>query len=147
MKYVIVALTALVIAGCSSSSLSEPIGGSAAVLTVVFDANPTDTIEVLVTDSATIAAAEAYVATKSGPRLVSGQIVKGAGFDTRYPFHFVASSVRLVDFAIEICDGAPMKTAQDVSQFFEWSTGNASSASAQWCPWGSSPLKVTRVQP
>ena len=145
MKYVIVALTALVIAGCSSSSLSEPIGGSAAVLTVVFD--PTDTIEVLVTDSATIAAAEAYVATKSGPRLVSGQIVKGAGFDTRYPFHFVAASVRLVDFAIEICDGAPMKTAQDVNQFFEWSTGNASSASAQWCPWGSSPLKVTRVQP
>lgn len=146
MKQHRLALVALAVSACSSDSLSDPIGDShAAVLTVVFEPRPADTLLVLVSDSATIAKAEAYVATHTGPRLVSGRIVKGSGWDTRYPFHFEPESVQLVDLGIEICDGAPMRSVQDVNSFFEWSTGSATSASATWCPWSSYPIAVQRI--
>jgi len=114
------------------------------MLTVVFDGHPSDTMVVLATEPATIAAAEAYVRTGTGPRLVTGQIVRGAGVDPRYPFHFVPESVRLADFAMEICDGAPMRTSKDLDDFFGWATGSPNSPTAPWCPWGSSPVGVVK---
>ena len=102
---------------------------------------------VYVSDTATISAAERYVANHDGPRLVIGTIVRGAGVDQRFPFQFKSESVRLVDAAIEICDGAPMRTAADVDTFIELSTGNRQSASATWCPWSSYPIKVQRILP
>ena len=69
----------------------------------------------------------------------------GAGYDSRYPFHFIPESVRLVDAAMEICDGEPMRTDAAVTQFFIYSTGSANSASAPWCPWESRPISVTRL--
>lgn len=146
MKNIILALTgALAIAGCSSSSVNEPNGAQAAVLTVVFDSHPQDTLDVILTDSATIAAAEAYVARNEGPRLVIGTIVKGAGYDTNYPFHYVPETVRLADMAMELCDGAPMRTPAEVEAFFELATGNSNSANAPWCPWSSRPIAVQRI--
>ena len=144
MKRFTLALAAVAVAACSS--VSAP--GSdvrAAILTVVFDARPADTLLVLVSDSATIARAESYIATRSGPRMISGRIVKGAGVDTRYPFHFEPESVQLVDLATEVCDGAPMRTVQEVNNYFEGSTGSASSPSAPWCPWSSYPIAVERM--
>ena len=148
MKHSTLALAALAVAAaaCSTESVSTPHGDARpAILTVVFESRPADTLIVLVSDSVTIAKAKSYVATHSGPRMISGRIVKGAGVDARYPFHFEPASVRLVDVAIEICDGAPMRTAQEVNDYFEASTGSASSASATWCPWSSYPISVQRV--
>ena len=94
-------------------------------------------------DAATIAAARQFVATGAGPRLVTGRIVKGSGYDPRYPFHFIPDSVKLADAATEVCDGAPMHTAAEVSEFFLLSTGDVNVASAQWCPWSSRPIAVS----
>jgi hypothetical protein len=146
-KTLIFALAALFVLGaCSSSETTAPsLDAEAAILTVVFPSHPADTLDVLVTDSATIVAAEAFIRTGAGASLVSGRIVKGSGWDVDYPFHFVAESVRLVDLAIEICDGAPMRTPQAVDEFFGWATGNANAQSAPWCPWGSRPIAIQRI--
>jgi hypothetical protein len=147
MRHFIVALTALALSACSSS-LNEPRDGTtAAVVTVVFSGHAQDTLEVLVTDAATITAAEAYVATKAGPKMITGTIVKGSGQDASYPFHFLPETVRLADFAMELCDGEPMRTPQAVNTFFQGATGNANSASAPYCPWGSYPIAVSRIGP
>ena len=147
MKTLNFALAALVVlSACSSSETTAPLPvAEAAILTVVFPSHPADTLDIYVTDSATIVAADAFIRTGSGPSLLSGRIVKGSGLDVDYPFHFVAESVRLVDFAIEICDGAPMRTPQAVDEFFGWSTGNANAPSAPWCPWGSRPIAIQRI--
>ena len=146
--YILALLSALALGACSSSDLIDPtLGASGAVLTVVFPSRPSDTLDVFITDSATIAAAEAFVSTNEGSHMLSGRIRKGAGWDAGYPFHYIPESVRLVDVAMEICDGAPMKTARDVDDFFGWSTGDADSESAPWCPWESKPVKVQRIAP
>ena len=137
------------VGACSSTETSEPlpVDATAAVLTVVFPTRPADTIDVLVTDAATIAAAEAFVRTHSGPKLVTGRIVRGAGVDSRHLFHFIPESVRVVDAAMEICDGALMHDTQALDMFFEWSTGDRNSPSAPWCPWESRPIAVQRLGP
>src|SRR5262245_56455136 len=142
MKRYILALAAVAVVACSP--VTEPTGRYA-ILIVGFASRPAVTLLLLVSDSATIARAESYVATHSGPRMISGQIMKGVGADARYPFHFEPASVQLVDAAIELCDGALMRTAQDVNNHFEASTGRASSASAPWCPWSSFPIAVQRI--
>lgn len=134
---------ALCVAGCSGP-VTEPATSAGALLTVIFPSHGADTLIVLVSDSATIVQAERFVRTGSGPAMLSGRIVRGAGSDPRYLFHFIPESVRLVDAGMEICDGAPMRSASDVSQFFEWSTGRSDSDSAPWCPWGSRPIAVRR---
>jgi hypothetical protein len=144
MKHIILALfSALALGACSSAG--EPINVNAAIITVAFDGHPADTLDIVVTDSLTIEAAEAYVRSHSGSRMISGRIKRGAGWDTRYPFHFAAETVRIVDVAIEVCDGAPMKTAAAVDSFFVWSTGNVNTELAQYCPWSSYPIKVERL--
>ncbi|HEY7394149.1 MAG TPA: hypothetical protein VH559_04875 [Gemmatimonadaceae bacterium] len=146
MKPYILALATVAVGACSNESVSAPDGdGRYAMLTIGFESRPADTLHVVLSDSATIARAESYVATHNGPRMISGRIVKGALLDARYPFHFKAGSVQIVDAAIELCDGAPMRTAQDVDNYFEGSTGSASSESAPWCPWSSYPIAVQRI--
>lgn len=139
-RLTILALAAL--AGCGDST-GEGLLDGGAIVTFAFEAT-NDTMLVLVTDSATIRHAEDRVATGSGPRMPVGPIVRGAGIDTRYPFRFEPEAVRLADVAIEVCDGRPMKSAAEVNQFFEWSTGNASAPRATWCPWGAKPVAVQR---
>ena len=53
--------------------------------------------------------------------------------DGRYPFHFVADSVRLVESASGGCDAAFMYTSRDVEEFFS-SVGSAEAAQ-QLCNW------------
>lgn len=143
MKYFTLALfSALALSACSSS-VGEPDGANAAVITVAFE-GLADTLDIVVTDAATIAAADAYVQSHSGSRMIAGRIARGAGVDTRYPFHFVPESVRIVEVAIELCDGAPMRTAAAVDSFFVGSTGDLHSESAQYCPWSSYPIRVQR---
>jgi hypothetical protein len=112
------------------------------VVTVVFIGKPADTLKVLVTDHATIESAETFVRTGAGAHMITGTIVRGSGADARYPFHFVPESVRLADVGMEICDGEPMRTTNDVDLFFGWSTGSATSDHATWCPWASKPIAV-----
>jgi hypothetical protein len=112
-----------------------------ALVTFAWDARP-DTMVVLVTDAATIAAAHAYVATSSVPSIPSGPIVRGAGSDPRLPFHYVPDSVRLVEVAIELCDGRLMKTEAELNEYFLGATGDAGASRAQFCPWGARPVRV-----
>lgn len=76
--------------------------------------------------------------------MIAGRIERGIGVDSGYPFHFVPETVRIVDLAIEVCDGAPMRTTAAVDSFFVWSTGNVNTESAQYCPWSSYPIAVQR---
>jgi hypothetical protein len=134
---------AIALIGCGDN-LTLPFDGvPGAIVRVVFDGNPADTLDIAVTDAATIAAARAFVLNGSGPRLVTGPIVKGVGYDPRFPFHFIPDSVKLADVAIEVCDGAPMHTTAEVEAFFQLSKGNANAPSAQWCPWNSRPIAVS----
>jgi hypothetical protein len=143
-RHILLLFCAAALAGCFKTIIDPAIETPEAVITVAFDGKPGDTLRIVVTDSATIVAAERFVSTGQGPHLVTGTIVRGSGVDTRYPFHFRPESVRIVDAAIELCDGAPMRTSQAVEEFFQGSTGSASSESAQWCPWASRPIKVER---
>jgi hypothetical protein len=140
MKRFLLGLSSLV-AACGDATSPIPEGG--AVVTFAFSATR-DTLDVLVLDSTTIAQAERRVATGEGPRMPVGPIVRGAGLDRRYPFHYVPGEVRLADLAAEVCDGRPMRNPVDVDDFFELSTGNRAAHSAIWCPWGATPISVRR---
>lgn len=127
------------LAGCGSST--DPTGASRVVV-FVFDDSPADTMRVRISHAPTIAAAERAIAGLGDAHIPSGPIVRGAGEDPRYPFHFVAGEVRLVEAATELCDGLPMRTAAEVDAYFLGATGSASSARAPWCPWSARPLRV-----
>jgi hypothetical protein len=144
MRHITLALLSALALGACSSSVGEPDGVNAAIITVAFTGLTADTLDIVVTDSATIAAAEAYVHSDSGSHMISGRITRGAGVDSSYPFHFIPETVRIVDVAIELCDGAPMRTAAAVDTFFLGSTGTVNSESAQYCPWSSYPIAVQR---
>jgi hypothetical protein len=131
------------LAGCGDNLTLPFDGAPGAIVRVVFDGSPADTLDVAVTDAATISAARSFVVNGTGPKLVTGRIAKGIGYDPRFPFHFIPDSVKLADVATEVCDGAPMHTAADVAAFFQLSTGNANAVSAQWCPWNSRPIAVS----
>lgn len=136
------ALVCLVLAGCPANA-AQPGPSLGAVVTFTFSGRA-DTMNVLVLDAATIRQAEQRVATGSGPRLPIGPIARGAGIDSRFPFHYLPDSIRLADLAAEVCDAAPMRTGQEVDDFVEGSTGNRNSARATWCPWNASPVAVRR---
>jgi hypothetical protein len=138
MKYLILSLTLLATA-CGGDSSTAP--GSGAVVRFAFDGNPRDTMRVLITDPATIEAARAYIRTKQGAHIPIGPIVIGAGIDARYPYHFDPDAVRLAELAIEVCDGAPMRTPAEVAAFIQGSTGSTT-ARATWCPWGGRPVSI-----
>ena len=137
-------LTALV-ASLACTATTETNRTSTAVITFAFDGHPADTMRVLVSREASIAAAESYVAKHRGPRLLAGTIVRGAGVDSRYPFQFLPETVEIIDAAIEICDAAPMRTDAAVNDFFEASLGNRNAPAATWCPWSSYPIQVQRL--
>jgi len=114
-----------------------------AVVTFGFDGRA-ETLRVLINDPVTVAQAEQRIATGAGPTFPIGPIVRGSGVDERYPFHFIPDSVRLAELAVEVCDGALMKTAEQVDDFFEGATGDRFAQSAVWCPWGAYPISVAR---
>ena len=131
---------------CSAAVLACAGGtGSADTGVVVFTFGshlPGDTMQVAVTNPTTIATARAVLAGASNARIPIGPIVRGAGIDPRYPFHFIADSVRLVEVAIELCDGRPMRTAAEVDSFIAAVTGDPAAPSATWCPWQAEPHAV-----
>lgn len=132
------------VVGCTAApEFPAPPAGSA-IVTFAFAASG-DTMDVLITDSATIARAEQRVETGVGAAMPLGPIVRGVGSDSRYPFHYVADEVRLVDLAMELCDGRPMRTPEAVDAFFEGATGNRHASRATWCPWGAQPIAVRRA--
>jgi hypothetical protein len=133
-------LVALASAACGAST--APPSGESAVVVFVFDGRPADTLRVRVADAATVLEAERVIAGLSEARIPSGPIVRGAGEDPRYPFHFVSGEVRLVEAAMELCDGVPMRTAAEVEEYFLGATGNPRARRAPWCPWSARPLRV-----
>jgi|SRR5690349_11382543 hypothetical protein len=137
-------LTSLV-ASLACSGITETNRTSTAVITFAFDGHPADTMRVLVSREATIAAAQSYIAKHRGARLLAGTIVRGSGVDSRYPFQFLPESVEIIDAAIEICDGAPMRSDAAVNDFFQASLGNRNAPTATWCPWSSYPILVQRL--
>ena len=135
----VLALTAL--AACDEDSVVGLPDGAVEVR-LAFDGYPQDTMRIAISDTAAIRLAREFVNTGQGPKLPIGRIVRGAGLDPRYPFHFEPSSVQFADFAIEVCDGAPMRTDSAVVEFMKGATGEANPSSATWCPWGAYPVAV-----
>jgi hypothetical protein len=129
------------IQACEDDDGVAPPAEDGAIVTFAFEAT-NDTMDVLVTDSATIETARQRAETGVGPRMPIGPIVRGAGVDPDFPFHYIPSAVRLNDLATEVCDGRPMRTVEEVYDFFELSTGNRNAAEATWCPWGAKPIAV-----
>lgn len=144
LRNIAFALVALsVAAGCSDGGTAPPpVSNFGALISFAFTGYPADTIRVITSNQAVIFAAQQRIAKGSGPQLIIGKIVRGAGVDARYPFHFLDDGLQLTDTAIELCDGAPMHTASEVDAFFLGSTGNSQAQSATWCPWASYPVKV-----
>lgn len=150
MRRTVVTTVSLLLAGftqVSCGSSTEPAPEWPAIITFAFTDHPADTMKVFVSREETIAAAESYVATHRGPKLLAGMIVRGAGIDDRYPFQFFPETVEIIDAAIEVCDGAPMRTAAAVDDFFAASLGNRNAPTATWCPWSSYPIQVVRLFP
>lgn len=133
------ALALTLLAGACSDSGPD----TGAIITFGFEGRP-ETLRVQVTNPATIGQAEHWIATQTGPGFPIGTIVRGAGVDSRYPFHYVPESVTLTEAAIELCDGAPMTTPEAVDDFIEGATGDRNAPSATWCPWNAFPLSVER---
>jgi hypothetical protein len=139
-------LVLLVVTAVACGGSTEPPGPVSAIVTFAFNGDAADTMNVLVTRQSTIAAAQAYIATHRGPHLLAGTIVRGAGIDDRYPFQFVPESVEIIDAAVEVCDGTPMRTEAAVNDFFAASLGNRNAPAATWCPWSSYPIKVALLR-
>jgi hypothetical protein len=135
----VLALTTL-LACNSDDALGLPHGAVEVVL--AFDGFPQDTMRIAITDTSAIRLAREYVSTRQGPRLPIGRIVRGSGIDRRYPYRYKPESVRFADFAMELCDGAPMRTDSAVVEFMRGATGEANPASATWCPWAAYPIAV-----
>jgi len=134
----------LLLAAACHDSVGATLPRDGAIVTFAFEASG-DTMRVHVRDSATIARAEQRAATRTGSRMPVGPIVRGPGVDSRFPFHYLADSVRIMDLATEVCDGRPMKTPAQVTEFFNLATGNPNAVSAIWCPWGAEPVAVERL--
>src|SRR5688572_30100896 len=108
----LVAAASVLALGTLSACDEENIVGlpeGAVEVRLAFDGYPQDTMRIAITDTAAIRMAREFVNTGQGPKLPIGRIVRGAGLDPRYPFHFEPASVQFADFAIELCDGAPMR--------------------------------------
>jgi hypothetical protein len=135
----VLALTTLL--ACSSD---DPLGlpDGAVEVVLAFDGFPQDTMRIAITDTSAIRLAREYVSTKQGPKLPIGRIVRGSGIDRRYPYRYEPESVRFADFAMELCDGAPMRTDSAVVEFMRGATGEANPTSATWCPWAAYPIAV-----
>lgn len=126
--------------GVTDECLVSPTAASA-VVTIAWTSRP-DTMRVLVNGAGVIGAACNYARTKSGPGILAGRIVRGAGVDARVPFHYLPDSVSLVDFTIELCDSALLRTSEEVEAYFLASTGRSDAPSAPYCPWGARPIRV-----
>jgi len=134
-------LALLTVIACNSDdALGLPDGAVEVVL--AFDGFPQDTMRIVVTDTSAIRLAREYVSTKQGPKLPTGRILRGSGVDRRYPYRYEPESVRFADFAMEVCDGAPMRTDSAVVEFMRGATGEANPTSATWCPWAAYPIAV-----
>ena len=142
----LIGLPLAALSGCGGDGPTDPVPlVPIAEVAFAFDGRPEDTLRVLVQSATTIADVEAYLATQEGPRIPAGTIVRGAGIDPRYPFHFLPESVQLVDVAIELCDGSPMRTLAEVDEYMRGATGEANPQSAPWCPWTAYPVGITHL--
>ncbi|MDP1891536.1 MAG: hypothetical protein Q8K55_11650 [Gemmatimonadaceae bacterium] len=130
--------------GATDDCRVGPTAASAEV-TIAWTSRP-DSMRVLVNGSSIINAACSYVRTRSGPNILAGRIVRGAGVDPRVPFHYLPDSVTLVDLTIELCDSELLRTTEQVDAYFLGSTGRVDSPSAPYCPWGARPVRVSPVE-
>jgi hypothetical protein len=131
----------LTLLACNSDNATGLPDGAVEVI-LAFDGFPQDTMRIAITDTSAIRLAREYVSSKQGPKLPIGRIVRGTGLDHRYPYRYEPESVRFADVAMEVCDGAPMRTASAVVEFMRGATGEANPTSATWCPWAAYPIAV-----
>jgi len=122
-------------------SASDPALPGTVVLFTFGSASPADTLRVEIRDAATRGTVQAVLESRSAAHIPIGPILRGAGTDPRYPFHFDPDSVRMTEVAAEVCDALPMRTPAQVDSFIGGSTGNPSARSATWCPWAATPYR------
>ena len=138
MKYILLALTFLLFSRCDSSN-PDALEGN--IVVFAFEGR-TEQMRVQIDHAPTLEAARDYIAGRSTANIPIGPIVRGAGVDPDYPFHFIPTEVRLAELALELCDGAPMHTPAEVDAFIAGSTGDPDAESATWCPWGARPVAI-----
>jgi hypothetical protein len=124
-------LAALVIllTGCSSEDPASnlPQGGQYFTVRVV-----SDTFVMYITDPTTIRLATENFQGKNRT-FPSGRIESGGGgFNFPWNWHFVPESVRMVEAAIEVCDGRPSYVSEHVQDY----------VSVGYCPWAAKVIKV-----
>lgn len=125
---VLTSLACLMAADC-------PPGNAGSIVVFGFRYDPTLELRVLIGDPATVQAARSFITTSQGPRIPIGRIQRGAGVDSRYPFHFVPGDVRLAELAAEVCDARLMRTTAQVDSFI-------AGAGDRYCPWSAYPKRI-----
>jgi len=134
-------LAMLTLVACDSDNATGLPDGAVEVV-LAFDGFPEDTMRIAITDTSAIRMARDFVSTRQGAKLPIGRIVRGSGIDHRYPYRYEPASVRFADFAMEVCDGAPMRTDSAVVEFMRGASGETNPTSATWCPWAAYPIAV-----
>ena len=135
----------LMFAACDSDASVDVPPPNGAVMTVIFASHTADTMHVVITDTTTIAAADAFIHSGNGPHMVTGEIVRGAGIDTLYPLKFDPETVRLTDSTATACDVAPMRSTAAVDSLFAVSADTSDATRATWCPSDSRPVAIQLV--
>jgi hypothetical protein len=116
-------------AGCSSENPASnvPPGGQYFTVQVV-----NDRFVMYVTDATAIRLATENFQGKNNT-FPSGRIERGTGgFNQPWNWHFIPESVRMVEAAIEVCDGRPSYVQQHIDDF----------VAIGYCPWGAKIIKV-----
>jgi hypothetical protein len=109
-------LVAAVSWSCSGPTIPLPEEGT--IVRFAFTRSPEDTIRVLVRRAETISRAREVLDGRSTANILGGIIVRGAGVDPQYPWHFDPDRVVLGEAIIGCVGGTTMRTEQEVEDFF-----------------------------
>jgi len=127
--FLIVAAIIVTFACHSESPVQSPPSGEYFTVQV-----GTQNFVMFATDAETIRLAKDNFNGKNH-RFPSGHIIEGdGGFNQPWNWHFVAEDVRMVEVAIEVCDGTPGYVNDHLSDYL----GTA------FCPWSAKVIKIGR---
>lgn len=129
--FALLALATVALAGCSADNgtSGDPPGGQFFTVRVI-----NDTFVMFVTDPATIQLARENFEGKNN-RFPSGRIQAGnGGFNGIWGWHYVPESIRMVEVAVEVCDGTPSYVNTHLNDYL----------AVGYCPWTAKVIKIGR---
>jgi hypothetical protein len=88
-----------------------------------------DTFRVRITTPDVVAEAMDRLENAAGEALVIGELARGdGGFNAPWTWHMIPETVRIVDAAIELCDGTPSMVEANLDYWID--------TVGSFCPWG-----------